>query len=207
MQRKCLPLAKWQFALCIRVATSHTWAMRIESLHIGLRVHHPEYGDGVVKTLSEHAAEILFPGGLKTVEPQSAGLRLAEAQATLTGLEKPLSDLIKETVEALAARLGVERADEVVDGLAARWRGGKMVLHPNDPALQTKEVDLEVFFHKIVMMRNQFRVLEQKLNAHPQLSEADKIEMQQYISRCYGSMTTFNLLFKDKRDQFSGTGS
>jgi hypothetical protein len=188
MQRKCLPLAKWQFALCIRVATSHTWAMRIESLHIGLRVHHPEYGDGVVKTLSEHAAEILFPGGLKTVEPQSAGLRLAEAQATLTGLEKP-------------------RADEVVDGLAARWRGGKMVLHPNDPALQTKEVDLEVFFHKIVMMRNQFRVLEQKLNAHPQLSEADKIEMQQYISRCYGSMTTFNLLFKDKRDQFSGTGS
>jgi hypothetical protein len=181
--------------------------MKIESLHIGQRVRHPQYGEGVVQTLSAHAAEISFNGELRTVEPQSAGLEPAEATARLTGLEVPLSEVIRETVEALAARLGVERPDEIVDQLAVRWLRGKCVLHPSDPALQTKEVPLEVFFHKIVMMRNQLRVLEQKINAHDKLSEAEKIEFQQYITRCYGSMTTFNLLFRNKADQFGGTSA
>jgi hypothetical protein len=176
--------------------------MKIEALHIGMNVRHPQYGLGIVKTISETTAEILFNDGKRAVEPDAAGLKPAEPQIAASGLEMPLKQFVEQTLDAAVTKLGLEKPDAVVEKLGVRWHGGKMVLHPTDPTLQTKEVPLETFFHKIVMVRNNLRVLEQKINAHEKLSDGEKVEMQQYITRSYGSLTTFNVLFKEKEDQF-----
>jgi hypothetical protein len=176
--------------------------MKIQALHVGMEVRHPQYGLGTVRTISETSADILFSDGKHTVAPEAAGLEPAEPQAGISGLTLPLTQLITDTVEAVSAKLGLEKPADSVPKLGVRWHKGRLVMHPADPTLQTKEVEMEVFFHKIVMVRNQLRVLEQKINAHEKLSDAEKVEMQQYITRCYGSMTTFNVLFREKEDQF-----
>jgi superoxide dismutase len=176
--------------------------MKIEALHIGQNVRHPQYGLGVVKSISETTAEILFNDGKRTVAPEAAGLQAAEPQISASGLEMSLKQFVEQTLAAAIEKLGLEKPDSVVDQLGLRWNAGKMVLQPADASLQSKEVPLETFFHKIVMVRNNLRVLEQKINAHEKLSDGEKVEMQQYISRSYGSLTTFNILFKEKEDQF-----
>jgi hypothetical protein len=178
--------------------------MKIEALHVGMKVRHPQYGVGTVKTVGEHTAEIRFEDAQRTVEPNASGLEPAEAQVDVTGLQMPLKTFVDQAAQAFVQALGLEKSDTFIDQLGARWHKGKLALHPADPTLQTKEVPLDVFFHKNVLMRNNFRGLEQKINAHEKLSDAEKIEMQQYITRCYGSMTTFNVLFRNKEDQFSG---
>ena len=180
-------------------------ALNIENLHIRMKVNHPRYGVGVVKALTEHTADISFDDAPRTLDPASADLASAEPTATLRELQVPLANLIRDTAQAMVEALGLEKEDTVVEGLANRWQGGTLVLQSADTSLQPKEVPLETFFHKIVMIRNNLRVLEQKVNASDKLSDADKFEMQQYITRCYGSLTTFNILFKNKDDQFAAT--
>src|SRR6476659_3876620 len=177
-------------------------ALNIESLHIGMKVLHPRYGVGVVRSLTEHTAEIAFEDAPRTVAPESSGRTSAEPTASLSELQVPLENLIRETAQSVVEALGLEKRDAVVEGLATRWQRGKLVLQSADTSLQPKEVPLETFFHKIVMIRNNLRVLEQKVNSSDKLTEADKFDLQQYITRCYGSLTTFNVLFKDKADQF-----
>ena len=177
-------------------------ALKIESLHIGMKVLHPRYGVGVVRSLSEHTADINFDDAPRTLAPESAGLTSAEPTATVTELQVPLANLIRDTANAMVEALGLEKEDTIVEGLANRWQRGTLVLQSADTSLQPKEVPLETFFHKIVMIRNNLRVLEQKVNASDKLSDADKFDMQQYITRCYGSLTTFNVLFKNREEQF-----
>jgi hypothetical protein len=182
--------------------------MTTQSMRVGMRVRHPSYGTGTVKSIDETTAMVQFDDGQRRqVAPEPSGMTPAEAQATLSGLDLPLETLIEQTVRAVADRLGLEHPDAAREELAQRWHGGRMVLHPADPTLQTKEVPLEVFFHKIVMMRNNLRTLEQRINASERLTEEEKFDWQGYITRCYGSMTTFNVLFRDKEGQFrSRTG-
>jgi hypothetical protein len=180
--------------------------MNIESLHIGMKVRHPQYGVGIVRSLTEHTAEIAFDDAPRTIAPASSDLQPAEATATLSDLQIPLTNLIRETAHATVEALGLEKKDVVVEGLANRWQNGTLSMQSSDSSLQPKEVPLETFFHKIVMIRNNLRVLEQKVNASEKLTDADKFELQQYITRCYGSLTTFNILFKNKDDQFRTGG-
>ena len=176
--------------------------MNIETLHIGMKVRHPQYGVGVVKSLGGQTAELPFDDEQRTIAPASSDLQAAEPSVTLSELEMPLAKLIRDTAHAVVEALGLEQQDVVVEDLATRWQRGTLVMQPAESSLQPKEVPLETFFHKIVMIRHNLRVLEQKVNASDKLSEADKFDLQQYITRCYGSLTTFNILFKNKDDQF-----
>ena len=101
--------------------------------------------------------------------------------------------------EALDELLGLSEVR-----MGARFEGGTLVIRPGKPETQEKTIPIDVFFHKITMARDRLRVLEQKIITHPKLSEAEKVDLQQYITRVYGSLTSFNVLFKDKDDWFVG---
>jgi hypothetical protein len=109
-------------------------------------------------------------------------------------------DEIRQIVKEVLAQT------EAAVGLADKWEGGTLVLKPGLSSLQSKEIPIESFFHKVVMVRDKLRVLEQKVNTNPKLTDADKVELQQYVTRCYGSLTTLNVLFKHEEDKFRGTG-
>lgn len=183
--------------------TDNISLMLIPELHIGMKVRHPAYGVGEIVTVTEQTADICFEDGARrTVSPEGSALSPAEPVASVEGLTLPLKDFIQKTVRSVVDTLELERPASVLHGLGQRWHGGTLRLSPADTSLQSKELPLETFFHKIVMVRNQLRVLEQKINAHDLLSDADKVELQAYITRCYGSMTTFNILFKEKEEGF-----
>jgi hypothetical protein len=97
-----------------------------------------------------------------------------------------------------------EASGEVDVPLASKWEGGTLTLKPGRAELQGKDLPIDTFFHKVVMVRDRLRTLEQKINGHPKLTDAEKVEMQQYITRVYGSLTSFNVLFREKNDQFIG---
>ena len=108
-------------------------------------------------------------------------------------------------LESLLRRIIREETGITTATPADRWRGGSLVLRPANASLQEKSWPIETFFHKVVMMRNRLRTLEQQVNAMP-IDEDQKVKLQSYITGCYGSLTSFNILFADEADQFKGSG-
>jgi hypothetical protein len=159
---------------------------------------------GVVKSVTESTTDIRFNDATRTIAPETSDLTAEEARVSVGGQDIPLAQFIEKTARTVLTELGVEAPGAVVEQLGTRWHGGRMMIHPADASLQVKEVPLDVFFHKVVMLRNNLRVLEQKINSHEKLTDAEKVEFQQYVTRSYGSLTTFNVLFKNKADQFRG---
>jgi len=142
------------------------------------------------------------PAPPREVRRSPAARPPAVHRASLPPLPEEILDMTRdEFVEAIREAMR-EDASEVP--LAPKWEGGSILVKPADPALQAKELPIDALFHKVIMVRDRLRVLEQKLNTHPRLSDAEKVEMQGYVTKCYGSLTTFNLLFRDERDKFVG---
>jgi hypothetical protein len=116
-----------------------------------------------------------------------------------------MNDLAGTDIEMLLRRVIREETGISAVAPSDKWRNGTLVLRPGTPGLQAKTWPIETFFHKIVMLRNRLRTLEQQINA-TDLPEDVKIKVQSYISGCYGSLTSFNVLFADEDDQFKGSG-
>lgn len=129
----------------------------------------------------------------------------AAPRAASTGGDSslPLS-MLRDDMRSILREVAVEVMGLVPIEMADRFKGGKILIQPKNKDLQAKEVDIDSFFHKIIMLRDRLRVLEAKINGHAGLEASDKIDLQQYITRCYGSLTTFNVLFRDDDDRFVG---
>lgn len=168
-------------------------------LGIGSRINHPKHGKGVVTNVTAKMYWVTFiENGLETIAPDEDFeiIEAAEDEVDTVSfyeVEKSLRDILKKW----------NGFSEIVP-IADKWNGGTMVLKPSDNNLASKEIPIDTFFHKIVMLRDRLRVMEQKINASKELAEQDKIDLQQYITRCYGSLTTFNVLFKSNSQQFKG---
>lgn len=168
-------------------------------LGVGSRIRHPQFGKGVVVQVRSDAWEITFiEHGTRIIQRDFEGLEVIEA------VETPPDIATYEKIEKSLIRV-LHRFSDIQETvpLGSRWQGGKVVLFPGDKNLKEKEVPMETFFHKIVMVRDRLRVMEQRINAS-NLTDEEKVDLQQYITRIYGSLTTFNVLFKNKEDQFEG---
>ncbi|HXJ35110.1 MAG TPA: hypothetical protein VMS22_13850 [Candidatus Eisenbacteria bacterium] len=111
---------------------------------------------------------------------------------------------LRKIVQAVRAIFNAEQS--VTGEIGERWHGGQLVMKPGKAGTQEKAVPIDGFFRKIVGVRDKLRVLEQRINTHPKLDDADRLQLQEYITKAYGSLTTFNVLFADPADRFVGTG-
>jgi hypothetical protein len=170
-------------------------------LGIGSRIGHSEYGKGVVTNVtSKHYWVTFIDNGLETIDLDSEFEVIEAAEedvdtVSFYEVERSLKSILKKWSDV----------SEVIT-IADKWKGGKLIMQPGDVNLKSSELPIDKFFHKITMVRDRLRVMEQKINSS-NLEEQEKIDLQQYITRSYGSLTSFNVLFKLKSQQFIGQRS
>jgi hypothetical protein len=167
-------------------------------LGIGSRIEHPEYGKGVVTNVSsKHYWVTFIENGLETID-------LDADVEVIEGVEDEVDSVSFFDVERSLVKILEKWSDthEKVP-MADKWKGGNLILEPGD-GTANKEMPIDTFFHKIVMVRDRIRVMEQKINSSKNLDDQEKVDLQQYITRIYGSLTSFNVLFKAKSDHFVG---
>ena len=167
-------------------------------LGIGSRINHAEYGKGVVTNVSSKEYWVTFiESGLETIPINSEFEVIEAAENEVDTIS--FYDVEQSLLSILKKWNGLSEPVAIGD----KWKGGNIKLEPGQAGLAHKDVPVDVFFHKIVMLRDRLRVMEQKINAS-NLEEIEKVELQQYITRIYGSLTTFNVLFKSQSDYFVG---
>ncbi len=170
------------------------------TLGIGTRLQHTQYGPGVIVAVRYATYLISFiHHGIKEIDKTDTHLDEIIAEnvtaevETVSAVEKSLLKILRQWSDVT----------EIVP-IGDKWIGGTMSLQAADKSLKPKDIPIHDFFHKIVMLRDRLRVLEQNINSNKKLTDEEKVNIQQYITRCYGSLTTFNVLFKNKEHWFVG---
>ena len=170
------------------------------SFHTGQVVYHEKSGTGRVVNVDENRTTVNFiKAGITFFTPSEAEDELSDTPFQREGVmdaEGIDSDSLKNAIREVLFEEGLTGTIS----LAEKWDGGELVMRPGKPGLQEKALPIDTFFHKIVMVRNQLRVLEANINTSKNLADSEKVDLQQYITRCYGSLTTFNVLFAEKKD-------
>ena len=170
------------------------------TLGIGTRLQHSQFGPGVIIGVRYATYLVSFINhGTKEIDKTDSHLEEILPENSTEEIETH-----SEVEKSLLKILRLWGSFSEIVPLGDRWKGGMMLLQPADKTQKPKEIPIDIFFHKIVMLRDRLRVMEQQVNAHKQLSNEDKVNLQQYITRIYGSLTTFNVLFKNKEHWFVG---
>ncbi|WP_405414411.1 hypothetical protein [Maribacter sp. Asnod1-A12] len=171
-------------------------------LGIGSRILHNEFGKGVITNVSSTMYWVTFmDNGLETIGIDSE-------YEVIEAVENEVDTVSFFDVESSLVAILQKWSDATQRvAIADKWKGGNLILKPGEVGMSNKEIPINTFFHKIVMVRDRIRVMEQKINSSKNLDDQEKVDLQQYITRIYGSLTTFNVLFKAKSDHFIGEKS
>jgi hypothetical protein len=169
------------------------------TLGIGTRLQHTQHGPGVIVGVRYATYLISFiNSGIKEIDKTDGNLDEIIPE-NVTAEVETVSEVEKSLLKILRQWSSITEVVSIGD----KWIGGT-ILQAADKSLKPKEIPIDDFFHKIVMLRDRLRVLEQNINSNKKLSDEEKVNIQQYITRCYGSLTTFNVLFKNKEHWFVG---